>query len=345
MEAPRQGRVTAITGIRDLSSSSEPDVWNAIADEIHSGTTVLRFGGAVGADTVALVAACRFRRPWTRLDVYVPARLDDQPAEAIRAIDACADDVIELDGEPDETASYMRRNDALVNGADRLLAFTDGRDEGGTAYTIDRADELDLDLCLVPVLGEWRQRTRANPRVLADDLIERAYALEEYRSRDRGGSELTDFIWGLKDYSAKPAAIRKWAERLAKEIATRPDMKACEALVPTPRRDPVLRSDMAPLARAIARLTKQDVLEGWLARTREPTGGSLLAGREHFTADEHAETLAVEGLEAPKGLILLDNVMTLGGTMAGAQKAVLRDSGLKAFGLALAYSPDLTTEP
>lgn len=345
MEAPRRGRVTAITGIRDLSPASEPDVWNAIADEIHSGTTELRFGGATGADTVALVAACRFRRPWTRLDVYVPARIEDQPEDAVEAIKACADDVIELDGEPDATASYLRRNDAMVDGAHRLLAFTDGRDVGGTSYTIDRADDLGLDLRVVPVRGMRDPRRRPNPRVLAEDLGQPAYALEEYRSRDAGGSDLTDFIWDLKDYSTKPVDVQRWAERLSREIASRPDLRVCAALVPMPRRDPALRSDMASLARAVARLTKQDVLEGWLVRTSEPTGGAILGGREHFTADEHAETLAVEGLEAPRGLILLDNVITVGGTMAGAQKAVLRDSGLKALGLALAYSSDLATTP
>jgi hypothetical protein len=338
VEAHRRGQVTAITGIRDLSSASEPDVWNAIADEIHSGVACMRFGGAEGTDTLALEAACHFRgQRRLSLDVYVPALLGDQSRKAVRVIRKCADEVYELDGEPDSKRSFLRRNDAMIEGADRLLAFTDGRDTGGTSYTIEQALENELEVVVVPVRSSGR---RTNPQIDFNEFLAPVYALEEYVQRDIG-SALTDFIWDLKDYQASASQITRYAEKLAEIIQTHKDLASCEAIIPMPRRDPTLRSDLAKLARAVVKLTKQDVLEGWLARTSEPTGGDYLAGREHFTRDEHAATLSVEGAEGPDGLIILDNVITRGGTMAGAQWAIFRDSGLKAYGLALAYSSDM----
>ena len=98
MRSPRN--VTAITGIRDFSPASEPDVWNVMADEVHRGAETIRFGGAFGADTEALLAADAFRRGRTRLEVVVPARLQDQPDEAIDAAEVAADAVLELGLEP-----------------------------------------------------------------------------------------------------------------------------------------------------------------------------------------------------------------------------------------------------
>lgn len=337
VRSPRH--VTAITGIRDLSPASEPDVWNVMADEVHRGAETIRFGGAFGVDTEALLAADAFRRGRTRLEVVVPARLQDQPDEAIDAAEVAADAVLELGLEPGTARSYLRRNDELIKGANRLIAFTDGREKGGTSYTIDRALERGLDVVIVPVRSKRGGRIQSNARIDFPGLSP-VYALQRYVRRDEG-SELTDFIWDLKNYAASPRAISRWAEQLALAISAASELREAEALVPMPRRDPALRSDLALLARAVGRITGQDVLEGWLGRVREPKGGEVLGGREHFSVDEHAETLAVEGLEAPRGLILLDNVITLGGTMAGAQRAVLRDTGLEAPGLALAYSADM----
>lgn len=343
VDGTRYDTVTAVTGIRDLARVSEPDVWNAVADEIHSGTGEIRFGGAAGTDTVALLAADRFRLPHTVLRVFLPSRLMDQPRGAASAVRVAADNVVELGLPPWEGSSYLRRNDALIEGADRLLAFTDGRYEGGTSYTMDRARELGIEIVVVLVRGTG---ARANPQIKSDEheFEHPVYALEEYVSR-KVGSPLTDFIWELKGLRASRGDVDYWGRRLAELVASEPALSSAEAIAPMPRRDPLLRSDLVPLARAVAKVTGQEVLPDWLVRTSLPVGGEILVGRNHFGATEHAETMAVEGLEVPDGVVLLDNVVTLGGTMAGAQRTVGRDKGVRAPGLALAYSPDLRLVP
>ena len=60
----------------------------------------------------------------------------------------------------------------------------------------------------------------------------------------------------------------------------------------------------------------------------------------HGTPDEHAETMTVpEGPGRWRRVIVLDNVVTTGGTMEGALRAVRRDTGAEAVGLAVLWSP------
>lgn len=122
------------------------------AAEIGRSST-LRFGGAIGVDSVALNAAHQARRPRHRLIfiVIVPAKLADQPEHARLTALRCADQIIELGFPRGAKWAYLRRNDRLLDGAQRLLAFTDGRQTGGTAYTIERAIQRKLDVQIVRV--------------------------------------------------------------------------------------------------------------------------------------------------------------------------------------------------
>lgn len=67
--------IVAFTGIREIADIMADEVELAVLDEIGSGATVLRFGGALGSDTLALEAACDQD---VRRIVYVPFRLRDQ---------------------------------------------------------------------------------------------------------------------------------------------------------------------------------------------------------------------------------------------------------------------------
>src|SRR5690242_2771807 len=96
-ESRRSRRITAVTGIRDLACTSEYIVDGMIAIEIALGVEELRFGGAIGVDTIALCAASVRRISRTPvLRVIVPATVADQPLVAARPIDRFADVVIEL---------------------------------------------------------------------------------------------------------------------------------------------------------------------------------------------------------------------------------------------------------
>jgi hypothetical protein len=96
----------------------------------------VRIGGAIGVDTLALRAARADLLYFVgRIVVYVPFTLKDQPVEAQIAIRECADKVVELDY-PQKKWAYLRRNEKMLVGAHLCLAFTDGRQSGGTAHTM-----------------------------------------------------------------------------------------------------------------------------------------------------------------------------------------------------------------
>jgi uncharacterized phage-like protein YoqJ len=119
----------------------------------NSPPSVLRFGGAIGVDSIALQAARQLRRPRHRVNlvVIVPGKLTEQPKCAYHVALRCADQIIELDFPRGVKWAYLRRNDKLLDGAQRLVAFTDGRATGGTAYTIKRAQKFGIDVELVTV--------------------------------------------------------------------------------------------------------------------------------------------------------------------------------------------------
>lgn len=94
------------------------------------------FGGARGADTDALKYIAR-TQPLTERIVVVPNRLADQPIKAHAVIRAHATSVIELGNTG--PGRYQIRNQYMVDHADRVLAFTDGRKSGGTFNTIQYA--------------------------------------------------------------------------------------------------------------------------------------------------------------------------------------------------------------
>lgn len=332
--------ITVFSGIRDLDDASLADVELVVADEVVDAAEC-RFGGALGVDTAALLAACEVAGP-ARLKVFVPDVLARQPREARNAVERCADEIVELHLPIGVKRSFLDRNEAMLAGADRLVAFTDGRATGGTAYTIRRALERRIDVSVVPVLA--RQR---NPEIKHPDLLYPVYAFEHYVSLTAGGgSGLTKAIYAMKGGLATPGMLDSLADDLtAFMIQKGLTAQSVAAIVPMPRRLPGSASDMLPLAARIGQRLGLVVLEDWLVRTAEPSlGGFQHAGRTHYHADEHARTLAVIGAERPGPVLLLDNVFTFSGTMVGAQRAVVRDAAHAAPGLALACSGQVTCE-
>ncbi len=156
--------IGVVTGIRDLSRASERAVDRAIAEALERDLDEMRFGGARGTDTVALRAAFAWRqvrgsaKPLLR--VYVPGRLIEQPAEARAVADRCADAVVGLGLPLQHASSYLDRNEAMLEGADTLLAFTDGRMQGGTAWTLQRAAERGMEVVTVSVRAAQQGASR-----------------------------------------------------------------------------------------------------------------------------------------------------------------------------------------
>ncbi len=117
-------RVVGVTGHRHITAEDGTTVARVVAEY---PACKWRFGGAAGVDTVALRAARAAAPSW--LEVIVPGTVAQQPAEARRAIEECADAVVEMHGDLSRRETYARRNAAVVHDASELLAFLDERRE------------------------------------------------------------------------------------------------------------------------------------------------------------------------------------------------------------------------
>jgi hypothetical protein len=152
--------IIAFTGIRDIDPASLDVLARAVEAELAYDPVEMRFGGAIGSDTYALAAAWKHRLPNspTRLVVIVPFRLHDQPRFAASIADKYASEVRELKLSRMRKSAYFERNVALVRGATRVVAFTDGRRSGGTYHAMSVARKNGAELLIVPVLARSQQR-------------------------------------------------------------------------------------------------------------------------------------------------------------------------------------------
>lgn len=179
------GQTVAITASRDLGPDATGQIELGMARLLSTPRSEIRFGGARGGDTIALRAAREIirsrtsREPQARptLVVFVPSSLADQPREAIRAIEECADRVCELGLPVGMSVSYHRRNRMMLDGgvvqarrrvgpgglsdqliptirlpADALMVFWNGG-PGGTAYTICYAEKRGIQFAIVRIRG------------------------------------------------------------------------------------------------------------------------------------------------------------------------------------------------
>ncbi len=152
--------ILAITGHRAIARESEQAVRQAMAEALAGAPSEIRFGGALGVDTLALTAAHELRQAGTRLVVYAPATIADLPRGAREVAERCADHVVELEGDPRNRLTYLQRNDAMLDGADQLVAFWNGTRSGGTWYTVRKARELGFEVKVVAVTVRGAGRGR-----------------------------------------------------------------------------------------------------------------------------------------------------------------------------------------
>lgn len=342
--------VVAITGIRALAPESVPDVELEIIELLSEGPAEIRFGGALGTDTAALLSAAlaRGRRPPPRLVVYVPFDAGSQPYGARQAF-RYADEVIELNL-PRSKAAYLRRNDAMLDGASLVLAFTDGCKTGGTAYTVRKAKALKIQVRLVGV-------ARVEPEASAEEqaiavrapMVADTYVLAPYVSAKTGPDPTSDAVRDLKAGKATEAQIEMLARAVAQAIEDTPALRSIDGIVAMPRRSPGRPSDLWPVVLRASRMVHLTPLPDWLVRVREPKmGESYLLGRRRFPAEEHASTMAAGGkatawrnvVWSPSRVLVLDNVLTTGATLNGAYEAIRRDTGADPVGMAILFSAE-----
>lgn len=339
----------AISGIRDVAQRDLPLIESYVGEILSERPDEMLFGGAGGTDTVALAAACATlegQRP-PALTVIVPKRLRDQPIEAQEWAKECADEILELKAQKLDTEAYRRRNRELVSRADALVAFWDG-ESTGTGMTIGLAHEAGIPVEIVP-LGESARLgaigSGPNKPIAAFDkpwphwlyrptssVGMPVVTLGLYMSAIEGLDRLTQFIRATKAGTVRADETKYWADIAANVISARPELSDALAIIPVPRRIPGRPNDMADfVARVAGETGKLDGTE-LLFRVEEPIGGELKARRERFPAGEHGRTMAVDpdhplSRQLPPGakVILLDNVLTYGGTLEGARQVIERD--------------------
>lgn len=332
-------KVTVVSGIRDLAKSSHHVVELATLGAA-SQADELRIGGALGVDTVALEAACDTN---VRKAVYVPFTVAKQPKAARAAIERCADEIVALKlGSPRNKGAYLQRNYIMLAGAQRLVAFTDGRETGGTAATIRKAKELGVETLVVPVSSSkvrlpnpWLDGALSAPLFSHAPYVSgRGKAYRDWRS------ELVRRLkYPSRGYSR--GDLHALAQELAHDVATHPDLEQADAIVLVPRKEPGTRNDLVPLAEELSALTGKPLLPNWLERVNLPRDGTIVAYRERFTPAAHARSMEVVGDPDLRSVIVLDNVVTTGSTIEGAFRAIERDTDVVPVGLTVLYGENV----
>lgn len=351
--------------MRDIVPADYPIIEIQVADMLSERPEEILFGGARGTDTVALAAACATlggTRP-PKLTVIVPKRVKDQPLEAQEWISECADEVVELKAERLDTRAYWQRNKALISRADGLVAFWDGR-SGGTGMTIRLAEDMGKPVHIAFLsrspysLGDSKKPYRAlstydhpwrhwvfsgTPAVQMP-----VTTLGFYMAAIEGLDRLSQFIRATKAETVSSVETKYWGDVAAAVILARPELRGASVVVPVPRRSPGRRNDMSSLVSRICSETGMRDGTDLLLRAEEPIGGEMKANRLRFPSEEHARTITVD-LEhhaanlsgAGEKVILLDNVLTLGGSLEGARRVLVRDlPDIKPVGFSMLVSGD-----
>ena len=140
-------KTCCVTGHRKLPQEKRPEVEAALKQEIlaaiEDGYTRFLCGFAEGADLMfaALVAELKTQTPGLRLEAAIPylTRLYGQDRAFHDLVAACDD--MKIISEKNTRGCYHARNRYMVDESSRVIAVHDGRENGGTWYTINYANK------------------------------------------------------------------------------------------------------------------------------------------------------------------------------------------------------------
>lgn len=146
-----------VTGHRDIPPERlayvRAELRRVVEQAIADGYTCFLSGLADGADLLFLevVAEARHQHPQIRMEGALPYRgrmdrLNAQP-KARALLSLC--NVLHVLSEAYDPGVFQRRNRYLIARSQRVIAVYDGRNGGGTAYTLHRAQKLGREVCII----------------------------------------------------------------------------------------------------------------------------------------------------------------------------------------------------
>ena len=139
-----KGKVCGVTGHREIPAEymeqAEQGLRREIEKAIADGYTSFISGFADGTDQLfaGIVLEKAKENPTLRLEAAIPYRnrykrlMENERTRAM--LEACAK--VEVVSEEWASNVYMKRNRYMVGQADRVIAVYDGREQGGTLFTM-----------------------------------------------------------------------------------------------------------------------------------------------------------------------------------------------------------------
>ena len=150
-------KTCCVTGHRDIPADKlsyvEQELRRELAEAIRDGYTRFLSGFAEGADLLfaALVAEEKERHPELFLEAALPYTgwLKKKDPQFQKLIENC--DGIKTECQTYTPACFMRRNRYMVGQSQRVIAVYDGREKGGTLFTMRYAHSLGRDVRVIQI--------------------------------------------------------------------------------------------------------------------------------------------------------------------------------------------------
>lgn len=150
-------KTCCVTGHRDIPADKlgyvEQELRRELAEAVADGYTRFISGFAEGADLMfaALVVEEKERHPELFLEAALPyaGRVKTKDKRFHKLLRLC--DGIKVESQTYAQSCYMERNRYMVSQSQRVIAVYDGREKGGTLFTMRYAHTLGRDVRVISI--------------------------------------------------------------------------------------------------------------------------------------------------------------------------------------------------